>query len=596
METFTPSVSFLVAFAGYMLFVLMVGFYAARFNRDIKDFYVGGRQVGSWVTAISASASSESGWLVLGLSGLAFVEGVSAVWVVVGCLGGYLINWFLVAKRLRRMAVRYDALTLPDLLEARTGGHSSTIRVVAMVIIFTSMMAYVGAQLIAAGKTFEFTLSSFGVDYRWGVLLGALITITYTTAGGYRAVAWTDLIQGLLMVIALVVVPVVAITSLGGPARMFQILREEPAVDRAILSYQAPSGAKRFLVFEQGGGYIVPSEKEDQPWLASNTPAPGALARVNLLDGSRVDLVPIETSGEPAAWPMVLTKGSPVTLPAGGTEVGAGDPLTYHLYSGHELIDLKRRTSGLAWWFLLLHGLGIGLGYPGMPHVVNRFIAVRSDRRIKMGRFIALFWGVFAYYGAVFTGLAARALVLRTPLIDPEHAFLRLNAMIMPAFLGGLMLSAAFAAMRSTADSQLLVAASGITRDIYQKVLGGTLSRKGMLWLSRAAVLVLGLSAMLLAAGGTKRVFNFVLYAWAILGGAFSPAVLLSLYWKRMTRPGLIWGMIVGAVTAVVWKEYIRPGFGLYELVPAFFLGLMVNLLVSLATNPPEDTGEGMVG
>jgi sodium/proline symporter len=600
MEYFVPSASFLVAFAGYMLFVLMVGFYAARFNRDIKDFYVGDRRVGSWVTAISASASSESGWLVLGLSGLAFAEGVSAVWVVVGCLGGYLINWFLVARRLRRMAVRYDALTLPDLLESRTGGSSPTIRVVAMIIIFTSMMAYVGAQLIAAGKTFEFTLSSFGVDYRWGVLLGALITITYTTAGGYRAVAWTDLVQGLLMVIALVVVPVVAIASLGGPVRMFQILREEPAVDRAILTYQASSGAKRFLVFEQDGGYIVPSPKEDQPWMVSDVQTPHTLARVNLLDGGRVELIPLETagghSGESSAEPIILTKGSPATLPAGGTEIGPGDPLTYHLYAGHELINLKRRTRGLAWWFLLLHGLGIGLGYPGMPHVVNRFIAVRSDRRIKMGRFIALFWGVFAYYGAVFTGLSARALVLRTPLIDPEHAFLRLNAMIMPAFLGGLMLSAAFAAMRSTADSQLLVAASGVTRDIYQKVLGGKLSRRGMLWLSRAAVLVLGLSAMLLAAGGTKRVFNFVLYAWAILGGAFSPAVLLSLYWKRMTRPGLIWGMIAGGVTAVVWKESVRPSFGLYELVPAFFLGLMVNLAVSLATTPPEGVGEEIVG
>ena len=588
MDTFTPSVSFLVAFGGYMLFVLMVGFYAARFNRDIKDFYVGGRRVGSWVTAVSASASSESGWLVLGLSGLAFVEGVSAVWVVVGCLGGYLINWFLVAKRLRRMAVRYDALTLPDLLEARTGGHSSTIRVVAMIIIFTSMMAYVGAQLIAAGKTFEFTLSSFGVDYRWGVLLGALITITYTTAGGYRAVAWTDLIQGLLMVVALVVVPVVAIASLGGPARMFQILREEPRIDRAILNYQAPSGAKRFLVFEGEGGYIVPSLKEDQPWTVSDIHMPHTLARVNLLGGGRVEMIPNEFPAEP----IVLTRGSPATIKAGYTEVGAGDPLTYHLYAGHELIDLRRRTRGLAWWFLLLHGLGIGLGYPGMPHVINRFIAVRSDRRIKMGRFIALFWGVFAYYGAVFTGLAARALVLRTPLIDPEHAFLRLNSMIMPAFLGGLMLSAAFAAMRSTADSQLLVAASGVTRDIYQKVLGGNLSRKGMLWLSRAVVLVLGVLAMLLAAGGTKRVFSFVLYAWAILGGAFSPAVLLSLYWKRMTRPGLIWGMIAGGVSAVVWKEYVRPSFGLYELVPAFFLGLIVNLAVSLATRPPDGVGK----
>jgi SSS family solute:Na+ symporter/sodium/proline symporter len=133
------------------------------------------------------------------------------------------------------------------------------------------------------------------------------------------------------------------------------------------------------------------------------------------------------------------------------------------------------------------------------------------------------------------------------------------------------------------------VAASGITRDIYQKVIGGNLSRRGMLWLSRGVVLVLGVSAMILAASGTKRIFSFVLYAWAILGGAFSPAVLLSLYWKRMTRPGLIWGMIVGAVTAVVWKEWVRPSFNLYELVPAFLFGLMANLVVSLVTRPPED-------
>jgi Na+/proline symporter len=588
MDYFTPSASFLIAFGGYMAFVLFVGFYAARFNRDIKDFYVGGRKVGSWVTAISASASGESGWLVLGLSGLAFAEGISAVWVVVGCLGGYLINWFLVAKRLRRMSKKYEALTLPDLLEARTGGHSPTIRIVAMAIIFTSMMAYVGAQLIAAGKTFEFTLSSFGVDYRLGVLLGALITITYTTAGGYRAVAWTDLVQGLLMVTALIVVPLVAISSLGGPGQMLRILRQEQALDRAILSYRAPSGAKRFLVFDEGG-YIVPSLEENQPLTVSGVQTPQALAQVTI-DGGSVHVIPVETPDKP----VILTKGSSLTITAGRSQVGAGDPLTYHLFAGDELMDLGRKTKGLAWWFLLLHGLGIGLGYPGMPHIVSRFIAVRSDRRVKLGRFIALFWGVFAYYGAVMTGLAARALVLHAPLIDPEHAFLRLNAMIMPAFLGGLMLSAAFAAMRSTADSQLLVAASGVTRDLYEKVFGGKLSRRGMLWLSRAVVLVLGISAMILAASGTKRIFSFVLYAWAILGGSFSPAILLSLYWKRLTRPGLVAGMIVGAVTAVVWKEWVRPSFNLYELVPAFVFGLIANLVVSLVTRPPEDAAKRM--
>jgi Na+/proline symporter len=591
MDYFTPSFSFLLAFGGYMIFVLLVGFYAAKFNRDIKDFYVGGRKVGSWVTAISASASGESGWLVLGLSGLAFVEGVSAIWVVVGCLGGYLVNWFLVAKRLRRMSKKHQSLTLPDLLEARTGGHSPTIRIVAMAIIFTSMMAYVGAQLIAAGKTFEFTLSSFGVDYRLGVLLGALITITYTTAGGYRAVAWTDLVQGLLMVTALVIVPIVAISSLGGPGQMFQILRQEKALDRAVLNYRAPSGAKRFLVFDRGGGYIEASPQDNRPLTVSDVQTPWSLARVNVV-GGEVQVFSFESPDKP----VTLTKGSPLTVKAGRIEVGAGDPLTYHLFAGDELMDLGRKTKGLAWWFLLLHGLGIGLGYPGMPHIISRFIAVRSDRRVKLGRFIALFWGVFAYYGAVMTGLAARALVLHSPLIDPEHAFLRLNAMIMPAFLGGLMLSAAFAAMRSTADSQLLVAASGVTRDLYEKVFGGRLSRRGMLWLSRAVVLVLGVSAMALAASGTKRIFSFVLYAWAILGGSFSPAVLLSLYWKRLTRPGLVAGMIVGAVTAVVWKEYVRPSFNLYELVPAFLFSLVVTVAVSLATKPPEDAAERMVG
>jgi SSS family solute:Na+ symporter/sodium/proline symporter len=166
--------------------------------------------------------------------------------------------------------------------------------------------------------------------------------------------------------------------------------------------------------------------------------------------------------------------------------------------------------------------------------------------------------------------------------------------MIMPAFIGGLMLSAAFAAMRSTADSQLLVAASGVTRDLYEKVFGGNLSRRGMLWLSRGVVLVLGISAMILAASGTKKIFSFVLYAWAILGGSFSPAILLSLYWKRLTRPGLVAGMLVGAITAIVWKEYVRPSFNLYELVPAFVFSLIVTILISLVTRPPEDAVERM--
>ena len=371
---------------------------------------------------------------------------------------------------------------------------------------------------------------------------------------------------------------------------MFQILQREEALDRAVLSYRAPSGAKRFLVFD-GGGYIISSGEPGRPLTVSAVETPQAMAQVSI-DGGKVQVIPVERPDQP----IILTKGSPLTIKAGISEVGAGDPLTYHLFAGDELTDLGRKTKGLGWWFLFLHGLGIGLGYPGMPHIVSRFIAVRSDRRIKMARFIALFWGVFAYYGAVMTGLAARALVLHFPLIDPEHAFLRLNAMIMPAFIGGLMLSAAFAAMRSTADSQLLVAASGVTRDLYEKVFGGKLSRRGMLWLSRGVVLVLGISAMILAASGTKKIFSFVLYAWAILGGSFSPAILLSLYWKRLTRPGLVSGMLMGAITTVVWKEWIRPSFNLYELVPAFFFSLMVTILVSLVTRPPEDAAERMGG
>lgn len=438
----------------YVAVLLLIAWRAQRRTRGGEDFHLAGRSLGAWAAGISSTASSESGWVTLGAVGMTYVHGISGLWYAPGCLLGYLVNLYVVAPRLRTLSLQQGSLTLADVLSRRWGDPQHTVRLTAVGIVVASMMTYVAAQMTAAGKAIQSTLglgslSLGGVEvspYALGVLTGALVITAVTALGGFRAVAWTDLFQGLLMAGALVALPAYAVASLGGF---------------------------------------------------------GAL------------------------W-AGLHAANPDFLSATGGMVG---PLLAGFVVGE---------------------LGIGLGYPGMPHVVTRYMATRSEDDLRRMRVIGVLWGVAVFYGAGLVGLAAR--VMEPTLADPEQGLMVVAMRLLHPAVAGLMLAAVISAILSTVSSQLLVAASSVSYDVVEGVLGRHPDERRSLRLGRLTVAAVGALGILLALSESRVVFWFVLFAWSALGASFAPLVLLALGRSAMNRFGATAGMLTGAGVTVAWK------------------------------------------
>jgi sodium/proline symporter len=479
-----------VAFLIYLAILIGVGFAAFRRTRTFDDYYLAGRSLSPTAAALSAEASSESGWLLLGLPGQAFSQGIGAFWVALGCVCGTFFNWTVLATRLRRITGFFRVITIPGYLEERFKDTSHSVRVIAAILIAVFMTAYVAAQFVASGKALSVT---FGMDYTVAVLISAVVILFYTMMGGFFAVAWTDVIQAMIMIFGLVVLPVVGTIKLGGPV---------------------------------------------------------------------------------ALW----TKLAAVTPPDGG------------------YLSLRVGKEGIALATFLIGMIGIGLGYPGQPHIMVRFMAIKKAKLVRRGALIGVTWAVIALYGAVFIGLVARAVLTGDP-GDPERVMPLLAMQLMPSWLAGVMIAAAMAAMMSTADSQLLVASSSFVQDFYHKTFGREPNPKMLVRLSRIVTLVIGLVAMVVALRQDPEnpvgvVFWLVLYAWGGLASSFGPLLVLSLYWKRVTKAGAIAGMVSGSVVVIIWKNIPTLSGFLYELVPGFIVSLIVIVVVSLLTRPPEMSEE----
>ncbi len=567
----------LVVFCLWMLVVLVVGFYASKFAKSTEGFFLGDRKMGSWVTSISSTASSESGWLLLGAVGEAYLLGLQALWIAVGCLLGYAFNWFIFADAIRKDTKSLGAITVPEYLEMKVKDKTHVIRVIGVLVILFLMFTYVAAQMNAAGKSLH---AIFGMDYRLGVLVGGLITVIYTMMGGYRAVSWTDLVQGLLMVTALVIMPITAVFYLGGPQKMAEKLVQSKGGKALILKVEGSKN--KFIRLEEKTLYIysqgqITTQKESKPYAAKI-----------IREGENFFLETENTKG-------LHIKGK--TISQGRTSLSEGDEIIIgktkiavekilSLTGGKNLLHPFGGKSGLALLGFVIGMLGIGLGYPGSPHVITRYMSAQSKKEILQGRLIAITWGVLSMYGAIFMGMAAR--VLFPHIIDPETAILQASVTLLHPALAGIILAAVISAILSTADSQLLVAASAVCRDMYQKVFSRKdISEETMVKISRMTVLLLGIFAILLALAKSRIVFWFVLFSWAGLGATFGPVLILSLFWKGIKRQGIIGGMLTGILTTVVWKIYIKKalakiiGFELYELVPAFLLSLVVTVILS---------------
>ena len=478
----------ITSFVVYSAAIVFVGLYSAKWRKKTTDdFVLANRELGPWASALSASASSESGWVMLGLVGEAYLFGMAAFWIVPGIAAGYLFNWLVVAEKLRQKTKEYDAVTLPQYIRHRFGKNSKALLYIPVLIITLAMLAYVAAQMNAAGKAFE---AVFALPYWLGVLAGAFIIMTYTLTGGFRAICWTDIIQAAFMVIAMLGMPFIMLSEIGGYGNFLSKLG---AISPDLLTFS--SGKVGFVAM----GFIV----------------------------------------------------------------------------------------GL---------LGIGLGYPGQPQVLARFMAAKDRATIKIGRWIAFVWMVLVYIGAVFFGLFSR--VHYTNLADPEQALPLACGELLPPVIGGFVIAAIVAAICSTADSQLIVVSSTISRDIFARRKSESVQGDKLLdgaryqWLDRWVLLVLAVIAIFFALTENRVIFHLVLYAWGVMGAAFGPVVILGLLWKRANKAGALAGLITGSVVAVVWREIAFLKNAVYELVPAFILAFLAVIVFSLLTAKKEN-GEG---
>ena len=485
----------LIAFLLYLAGMLAIGFYFSNKSKKMSDYFLAGRNLGGWVTAMSAQASDMSGWLLMGLPGAAYATGMGNYWIAIGLGIGTILNWILVAKPLRRFTeVCGDSITIPQYLQNRFKANSPLIRVVCAIVIFVFFLVYTTSAFVSGGKLFQvvFNIDPTNETYtKAAVIISALIIITYTFMGGFNAVAWTDFVQGILMFVTIVALPIA---------------------------------------------------------LVSNTPNFSA----DLLNSTQK----IVAEGADASGYMSLTSNM----------------------SGIDII------SNLAWAF----------GYFGMPHILVRFMAIKDTKEVKKSATIAIIWVAISLTAAVLIGILGRAYLdsqsVALSSAEQELIFIKTVKMLFPSFLGGIFLSAVLASIMSTADSQLLVTASAVVNDFYTVVVKKEASEKKLMWISRIAVMLVSVIACILALNPNDSIMGIVSNAWAGFGAAFGPAILFSLYWKRLTLKGTAAGIIGGAATVLIW-EYILPDavtMGLYSIIPGVIVSVLLTVIVSLIDKEPS--------
>ena len=469
----------LIGFIFYLVLILVVGFITYNINKSHKDFFIAGRKLNPWVVAFSERASGESAWLLLGLPGAAFASGLMEFWTALGCVSGIIFYWFFIARALREETERLGAITLPTFLAARFDRGQAAIRVLATFIIIFFFIFYLSAQFNGAGKILNVT---FGLKQSTGMILGAVVIIFYTMMGGFFAVAWTDMVQGIIMIGTLVVLPLVGL----------------------------------------------------------------------------VELKEIHEGTSPLA------------------DLVSND--------GHRMLSWTGGKTGWAAAALIVSGLSWALGYMGQPHLLTRFMAIRKAEEIKISRRIAIAWVIPAFSGALILGIVGAGLYEPGMFDDIEKLMPHMAKELLPAWLAGIFVSGAIAAMMSTADSQLLVISSSIIEDLFHRTLGWDVSDRALLKASRWITIGVGLIGFVIALTSDKLIFSMVSYAWAGLGSSFGPLILLMLTWKKVSWQGTIAGLVTGFVTTVVWSELTALDAVISVRFVSWVMAFLAVWLVSLYT------------
>lgn len=495
----TTNFLIITAIVIYLLMMLAVGFRFSKRTSDSEDFYLGGRKMGPLVTAMSAEASDMSSWLLMGLPGVAYLSGVAdAAWTAIGLGIGTWLNWYFVSRRLRRYSQNIGAITVPDFFSKRYHDKRNVLNALAAIVIIIFFIPYTASGFAACGKLFN---SLFGVNYTVAMIVAALVIVGYTIMGGFGAVSTTDLIQSIVMTIALVTVLTYGISSAGGWSAV---------IDNA----------------QSLSGYLSLTASHDP------------------------------TTGN--------------ALPYGALSV----------------------ASCLAW----------GFGYFGMPHILLRFMAIEDEKKLVLSRRIATVWVFIAMTVAIIIGIVGLGMTNAGALgflegSSSETIIVKIAGLIsqhgvLAALIAGVILAGILAATMSTADSQMLAAASSVSQNVVQDFFHVNLTEKQSLFIARITIAVIAILGVFLARDPNSSVFGIVSFAWAGFGGAFGAVMLCSLFWKRSNKWGALAGMLSGGATVFIWKYLVRPlggAWNIYELLPAFFVSLLFIIAVSLLTAAPDE-------
>ena len=477
----------MIVFIAYFVLLFFVGliFFFNGGNKSQEDYFLGGRSMGPWVTAMSAQASDMSAWLLMGLPGSILAFGFGKIWIGIGLALGTAANWIFCATRLRRFSkAANDSITLPQYLTNRFASKSKILQIACAIIFLVAFTVYVASAFVAGTSVFTMLFPS--MSEQLAMIIFALIIIGYTFLGGFKAVCWTDFFQGILMLIALLAIPIIVVTT--------------QQLDTAALAKDIVGSDG--TVYSFGNGIFS------------------------------------------ASWQDII--------------------------------------SGLAW----------GLGYFGMPHIIVRFMSIKKASMIKKSAIVAIVWVVLSIGGACLVAYFARMFVAEELLTNgaQKTVFIVMARKFFPPAIAGFLLAAIMAASVSTADSQLLVASSSFTSDLYKPLIRKNASDKETLWVGRVAVVIIAIVAYFIASSkgsGAQAIMDMVENAWGIFGAAFGPVVLLSLFWRRFNYVGACVGVIVGAVVDIVWL-FVLPSTGIYELLPGFVAGGIAAIIATLCSKAPS--------
>ena len=472
----------LMAMLLYFALVIGVGvyfFFKDRKQEGEKEYFLGGRNMGGWVAALSAGASDMSAWVLMGLPGSIYLYGVGKVWIAVGLLIGTVCAWLFVAPRLRRYSIRAnDSITIPQFLTNRFLSKNRGLQIISALVFVVVYCVYSASSISACGTLFNTVI---GMDKQTAMIIATAIILLYVFLGGFNAVCWTDFFQGLLMLGALMLAPIIALFAMN-------------AAD-----------------------FVAPA--------------------VNVSEN----------------YYNLLSSGS---------------------FDRQSIIDV-------------LSGLGWGLGYFGMPHILVRYISIKSEHEMRKSQIIGSSWTTLILIMSCVVGIVGRKF-LGDGLEDQSLVFVTMVRKVFPAFIAGILLSAILAAAMSTADSQLLASSSAFASDIYKPVMRKNASDHEMLWAGRIIVVVISVVAFFIAnSPNCGGIMALVECAWAGFGSAFGPVILLALYWRRLTYSGAVAGVTVGFVVDALWYAFLSTPTGLYEIIPGFLCGLIAAVVVSLLSKAP---------